>query len=140
MLIDTGDEVTCHSCVESVGPQFLDLELIVDRSVLTIRFAFALAGAVMLVGEIVRYRRRRQNPQLAQDPATDRWLRRLGWCAVVVLGFFQGILVNVLSGGPRWLTTILFIGLSIAVFPLFLSVIVVGWRNGIRIARLWKWL
>jgi len=94
----------------------------------------------MFAGEIVRYRRRRQNPHLPRDPITDRWLKRLGWYAVAVLGLCAGVLVNAQSRGPRWLATILFVCLAVALAGLGVSVIVLGWRNGMRIARLRNWV
>jgi hypothetical protein len=89
----------------------------------------------MLAGEITRYRRRRQNLQLPQDPTTDRWLKRLGWCAIAVLVLCLGIIVRAETGGPRWLATTLLVSLFTATGGLALSVVVLGWRNGMRIAR-----
>jgi hypothetical protein len=94
----------------------------------------------MLAGEVVRYRRRRQNPTVEQDPTTDRWLRRLGWCALAVLVICAVMIVNEESQGPRWLSRILLVPLFTAAAGAGVSVCVVGWRNGMRIARSKNWL
>jgi hypothetical protein len=94
----------------------------------------------MLAGEVVRYRHRRQNPQLEQDPTTDRWLRRLGWCALAFFGICLVAILNEEIQGPRWLTRILLVPLFTAAAGAGLSVCVVGWRNGMRIARSKNWL
>jgi hypothetical protein len=94
----------------------------------------------MLAGEVVRYRRRRLNPHLAQDPTTDRWLRRLGWCALAFLGICLGMVLNEESQGPRWLSRVLLVPLFTAAAGVGVSVCVLGWRNGMRIARSKNWL
>jgi|SRR3954471_23384259 len=110
-------------------------ELSLDKTILVVRVAIALGGAVMLAREFARFRRRRQNPSLEQDPTMDRWLRWLAWCALAFLGICLVTYLNEAMQGPKSISRILLFPMFAAAAGAGCSVCVVGWRNGMRRAR-----
>jgi|SRR6266571_842329 len=94
------------------------------------KLLLAMFGAAAAWKSYRAYRARRRNPALQQDPATDRWWRRLV-LGVIIMGadLVVMLVLHNTIGMADWLLAALTGLLAVAVLLAFAASFMIGWRG-----------